>query len=402
MSTTSDGVVSHHERCSIVGIGNTDFTNNSGRSALTLAAQAAQAALDDAGLQASDIDGIVRCTDDIVLHNDLAEAVGTGDLTYWSHAGLGGTAPCAMIGQAVGALLSGQATTVLCFRSLNGRTGRRFGAGAGHGQAEVGGEEQRRYDELFHPYGLTAPGQMYALIAQRHMAEYGTTLEQLGSIALACRERANANPNAQLRDKKLNMEDYLSARRITSPLGLYDYCLETDGACAVIVTTTERARDLQQAPAVIAAVGQGSGDHPLPGRAMTSLMRRTITTTPAKAVARTLFARAGLTPADIQVAQLYDCFTIAVLLQLEDYGFCAAGEGGPFAASGALEMSGRLPINTGGGHLSEGYIHGMNHIVEGVRQVRGESTSQVAGAETCLVTSGIPPSSSAVILTVDR
>jgi acetyl-CoA acetyltransferase len=230
------------------------------------------------------------------------------------------------------------------------------------------------------------------------MIEFGTTEEQLGHIALACRARANANPAAQMADRPLTMDDYLSARIISSPLRLFDYCLETDGACAVVVTGAERAADGPQPPALIRAVAQSAGPEPQVGFLYPTLLRESLTTQTSKSVAETLYRRAGLGPGDVDVAQFYDCFTITVLLQLEDYGFCAKGEGGPFAASGAIDKGGSLPVNTSGGHLSEGYIHGLNHIVEGVRQVRGTSTSQVPGAEVCLVTSGLPVTTSALIL----
>jgi acetyl-CoA acetyltransferase len=388
---------SHRDRCAISGIGVTDFSNKSGRSTLTLAAQASLAAIADAGLEVSDIDGIVRCDMDQVQHNDLADAIGVGNLTYWAATGAGGGAPCGMVGQAVAAVLSGMATNVIVYRSLNGRSGRRFGGGGRSLAERVGGNNS--YDEYFSPFGLLAPGQMWSLIAQRHMIEFGTTQEQLGAIALACRENANRNPAAQMHGRELTMEDYLSSRIISAPLHLYDYCLETDGAAAVIVTSTERAKDAPSQPAVIRAVAQGAPFDLQGGIASPSLMREIITTQPSASVAATLYARAGMGPDDIQVAQFYDCFTPTTLVQLEDYGFCAKGEGGPFAESGAIRAGGRLPINTAGGNLSEGYIHGLNHVVEGVRQIRGGSTNQVPGAQVCLVTSGIPIASSALILT---
>jgi acetyl-CoA acetyltransferase len=386
---------SHRDRCAIVGIGATDYSRNSGRSDLTLAVQAANTSLADAGLVAEDIDGIVRCDMDTVRPNDLAHALGIPQLTFWSDVGPGGTAPPAMIAQAVAAILSGQATTVLCFRELNGRSGRRLGLSRASTEPVGGGGT---YDEFFSPYGLVTPGQIFALMAQRHMHEYGTTSEQLGAIALTCRERANSNPHAQMYERKLTMEDYLASRTIAEPLRLFDFCLETDGAACVIVTSTERARDLRQKPALIRAVAQSSIPDPQPGIQFPVLMRETITELPGYAVADVLYRRADLTAADIDVAQLYDCFTITVLMQLEDWGFCAKGEGGPFAASGAIGLAGSIPINTGGGHMSEGYIHGMNHILEGVRQVRGESTSQVPGAQNCLVTATPLPPGSALIL----
>lgn len=387
----------HRDRCAIVGIGSTEYSRDSGRSDLSLATQAALEACADAGVATEEIDGIVRCDMDLVSHTDLIESLGLADLAYWGEVGPGGTAPCAMIGQAVGAILSGQATTVLAFRSLNGRSGARFGLARNQvAGAPAGGGGT--YDEYFHPYGLLTPGQIFALIAQRHMIRYGTADTDLAQIALACRARANANPGAQMRDRKLTMDDYLDARMISEPLRLFDFCLETDGACAVIVTSVERARDLRQPPVLIRAVAQGSVAHPQPGIQFPVLLRDDITTLPAQAVANRLYQRAGVGPADIDVAQLYDCFTITVLLQLEDFGFCAKGEGGRFAASGAIDIDGSLPINTGGGHLSEGYIHGMNHIVEGVKQMRGQSSSQVPGAEVCLVTSTPLPPGSALIL----
>lgn len=389
----------HRDRCAIVGIGATDFSRDSGRSDLTLATQAALAAMGDAGLSPSDIDGIVRCESDTVLHNDLADSLGIPELTFWSTVGPGGVAPSAMIGQAVAAILSGQASNVLVFRELNGRSGRRYGQSSLRSDA-VGGAGT--YDEFFAPYGLLTPGQIFALMARRHMVEYGTTCDDLGRIALACRARANANPRAQMHERALTMEQYLESRMISQPLRLFDFCLETDGACAVVVTSVERARDLRHPPVLIRAVAQASIPNPQPGIQFPVLMRESITELPAAAVARTLYARAGLGPDDVDVAQVYDCFTITVLLQLEDWGFCKKGEGGPFVSSGEIDLGGRLPINTGGGHLSEGYIHGMNHIVEGVLQMRGTSTSQVPGAEVCLVTSTPLPPGSALMLTVDR
>jgi acetyl-CoA acetyltransferase len=363
---------------------------------LSLAVQASRAAIADAGLAVVDIDGIVRSDQDEVKHNALAHALGIRNLTYWGSSGHGGAAPAGMIAQAVGAICSGQATNVLAFRSLNGRSGMRFGAARARGGRVVGGNGT--YDEFFTPYGLVVPGQMWALIAQRHMLEYGTTAEQLGAIATTVRRRANANPAAQMFERPLTMDDYLAAAVIASPLRLFDYCLETDGACAVVVTSAERAGHLAKDAVLITAVAQGTGPGPQGGTAYPALLRANLTTQPSAFIAQELYRRAGLGSADIDVAQFYDCFTIALLVQLEDYGFCAKGDGGPYAASGALEVDGALPVNTSGGNLSEGYVHGMSHVLEGVRQIRGESTSQVDGAEVCLVTSGIPVVSGAMIL----
>lgn len=390
----------HRDQCSIVGIGATEFSKNSGRSVLSLATEAGLAAIADAGLRPADIDGVVRSDYDLVTHNDIAYSLGCDGITFFGWTGVGGSAPCGMIGQAVAAILSGQATNVLVYRALNGRSGTRFGRGTGIQQSAgaqyIGGNGT--LDEFFFPYGLLAPGQMFALIAHRHMHEYGTKPEDLGAIAVTVRERANANPAAIMARRPLSMGEYREARMISEPLRLYDYCLETDGACAVVVTATERARDRPHPPALIRAVAQGTAPEVQGGKVFPSLMRPTITTHPSKHTAEVLYRRAGLGPEDIDVAQFYDCFTITLLLGIEDYGFCAKGDGGAFASSGEIGMQGSLPINTAGGNLSEGYIHGMNHVLEGVRQMRGDSTSQVPGARTSLVTSGVPPMTSALIL----
>ncbi|MDA4108128.1 thiolase C-terminal domain-containing protein [Mycolicibacterium holsaticum] len=387
------------DRCAIVGIGATDFTRKSGRTEVALAAAAGSAAIADAGMSPADIDGIVRCEQDTVRHNDLADALGLPALTYWGSTGTGGSAPAGMVAQACAAIASGLARSVLVFRSLNGRSGARFGQ-ARRRQAAVGGNGS--YDEFFLPYGLLAPGQMFALIARRHMIEYGTQPTHLGAIAVACREHANANPAAQMYGRPMSLSDYLGARPITEPLRLYDYCLETDGACAVVVTSAERARDTPAPPVSIRAVAQSADPAQQPGLVFGALMRASLTEQPSARTAELLYHRAGLGPEDVDVAQLYDCFTITVLLQLEGYGFAPKGDGGPFAASGALRVGGALPVNTAGGNLSEGYLHGLNHVVEGVRQIRGCSTNQVPDAEVCLVTSGLPTATGALLLTAAR
>jgi acetyl-CoA acetyltransferase len=379
----------------VVGIGATEFSKSSGRSELTLATEACLTALADAGLDVSDVDGVVRCDHDRVSPQSLAESLGARDLTYWGEVGPGGAAPCAMVGQAVAAVLSGLATTVLVYRSLNGRSGARFGQAAQLPE-RVGGQGSR--DELFVPYGLVSPGQFFALLARRHMLQYGTEHEALARISVTCRERANANPAAQMHDRTLTIEDCLTARPIADPLRLFDFCLETDGACAVVVTSTVRSRDCRQPAALVRGVAQGTGPSITGGMMFPALMRDDLLALPSRAVAETLFRRAGLQPDDVDVAQLYDCFTITLLLQLEDYGFCKPGEAGPYIESGALGLDGLLPVNTAGGHLSEGYLHGMNHVLEGVRQIRGTSTSQVPGASVALVTSAPPPGGSALIL----
>ena len=384
------------DKCAVVGIGQTDFSRNSGRSVLSLATEASLKAIADAGLTPEDIDGIVRCEQDTVTPYSLAASLGAKNLAYWGDTGPGGVAPCMMMGLAMGAVLSGQAKAVLAFRSLNGRSETRLGSGSQRmGREVVGG--YGTYDELFVPYGLQTAGQTFALMTRRHMLDYGTTAEQLGAVAITCREHANRTPHAQMADKPMSMEDYLASRMISSPLRLFDFCMESDAACAVVVTSAERARDLPKPPVLITAVAGGAPRDHRAGMMFPVVTREDMTELGGRQAGAELWRRAGVGPQDMDIAQLYDCFTISVILQLEAYGFCGKGEGGPMAASGALRRDGQLPINTGGGHLSEGYVHGMNHIVQAVRQLRGEADMQIPDANYSLVTGGPLPIGSSVV-----
>lgn len=383
------------DKCAVVGIGSTEFSRDSGRSVLSLAAQAALAALADAGLSVEDVDAIVRCDHDTVTTYTLAAALGVRDLAYWADTGPGGVAPCMMIGLAMGAILSGQAKTVLAFRSLNGRSEARLGGSGSDIQARVGG--LGTFDEFYVPYGLVSAGQTFAMMARRHMLEFGTTQAQLGAVALACREAANKTPHAQMHARKLTIDDYLCSRMISEPLRLFDFCLESDGACAVVITSAERARDLAKHPVLIRAVAGGAPPDLRPGMMFPVVTRDDMTDLGGRAAAAKLWKRAGVGPDDMDCAQIYDCFTISVLLQLEAYGFCPRGEGGAFAESGAIRFGGALPINTAGGHMSEGYVHGMNHIVEAVRQLRHEADMQIPDAELTMCTGGPLPIGSSVV-----
>jgi acetyl-CoA acetyltransferase len=253
------------------------------------------------------------------------------------------------------------------------------------------------------PFGMFSPPIAYAMVLQRHMHLFGTTVEQMGQVAVTTRAHAARNPRAVMGDRPMTMDDYLSSRLVSEPFRLFDCCLETDGACAVVVTTTERARDLPRPPVAVLASAQGTSRGFGHGQyTNVSMPDDDYTSAGARTVAARLWAaaaHAGVGPHDIDVAQIYDHFTGLVLLSLEDFGFCPRGEGGPFVESGVLAWpNGDLPTNTHGGSLSEAYIHGLNHVVEGVRQLRGDSTSQVSGAETCLVTSAAGVPTSAIIL----
>jgi acetyl-CoA acetyltransferase len=247
---------------------------------------------------------------------------------------------------------------------------------------------------------MFSPPIAYAMVLQRHMHRFGTTEEQMGHVAVTTRAHASRNPRAVMGGRPMTIDDYLQSRLVSEPFRLFDCCLETDGACAVVVTTHERALDLARTPVEVLGSAQGAPHGFGHGQyANVGMPDDDYTSAGARTVAGRLWARAGLGPEDIDVAEIYDHFTGLVLLSLEDFGFCEPGEGGPYAASGALGWpDGAMPVNTHGGSLSEAYIHGLNHVVEGVRQIRGDSTCQVDGARTCLVTSAAGVPTSALVL----
>jgi acetyl-CoA acetyltransferase len=375
----------------VAGIGHTEFSKNSGRSELRLALEAIVRALDDAGLSPHEVDGYVTFEQDSNAPALIAANLGVDNLAFWSLTNPGGGGACATVAHATMAIASGQAEVVVCLRALNERSGRRFG------QSATGARIPGARGHYF-PYGLVTPAQWIAIKARRHMHDYGTKSEHFGLISVADRKHAQRNPNAQFYGRPITLEDHQNSRMITDPLHLLDCCLETDGACGLVLTTLERARDLKQPPVKVLAAAQGTG----PGatlEVMTNYAGSRLNSTPeTRAVGEALFRRAGVTVKDIDVAQLYDHFTPLVLMGLEALGFCGPGEGGPWLEGGRIEWpNGELPLNTSGGQLAEGYIHGTNQILEAVRQIRGTSTCQVEGAELSLSTAGNSVPTSGII-----
>ncbi len=381
-------------RAAIVGIGQTEFSKESGRSELALATEAVMAALADAGLEPREVDGMATFLMDENPEIEVQRAIGGGELTFFSRVHYGGGAACAVVMQAALAVMGGLADVVVCYRAMNERSGRRFGTG-------VQGQTPRATTESAHfgwyaPFGLLTPASWVAMQAQRYLHDTGATTEDFGRVSVACRRHAATNPAAWFHGQPITLEDHQASRWIVRPLRLLDCCQESDGGVAVVVTSVERARDLRRPPAVIRAAAQGASDDQ---QMMTSYYRPGIGDLPEMdLVARQLWKQSGLGPADVQTAVIYDHFTPFVLCQLESFGFCGRGEAKDFVKDGNIELGGGLPINTHGGQLGEAYIHGMNGVVEGVRQVRGTSPNPVAGTEHVLVTAGTGVPTSALLL----
>jgi acetyl-CoA acetyltransferase len=369
------------DRACIVGVGETPYTRDKSATAssLTLQLEASLRAIEEASLTPKQIDGIMPFPG-LGTAEEFAANLGIDDLRFAATVHMGGAAPVASLQGAAMAVATGAATHVLIPAGWNAYSGRRAAETVAVDVASIpGGAIARDY---YLPYGLTAPPQWYALMARRHMHEFGTTPEQLGAVAMAMRKHAQRNPNAVMRDRPLTLEDYLASPLIAGPYRLFDCCLETDGAAAIVVTSAERARDLPQRPVFISGVAEG---HPYPADEITN--RADIFQTGLSTAAPRAFAMADVTPADIDFAQVYDCFTFEVLQQLEEARFCERGEGGAFVEGGRIELGGELPVNTHGGLLSEAHVLGMNHLVEAVRQLRGEAGDhQVPDAEVGVVT----------------
>jgi acetyl-CoA acetyltransferase len=401
-------------RACLVGVGETRYAKWGGitdRSEYQLAVEAVLAAIADAGMTADDVDGLASFAEDRNEATFMAADLGLPELRYASLSWLpGGGGACAAVANAAMAVETGAAEAVVVYRSLCQGQFRRFGQGPGNIPGRVGPPRiphVRKAASLLEahvaftmPFGMFSPPIAYAMVLRRHMHRFGTTVEQMGHVAVTTRAHAARNPRAVMGDRPMTMDDYLSSRLVSEPFRLFDCCLENDGACAVVVTTAERAADTAHGPVTVLGAAQGAlrgfghGQYSNVG-----MPDDDYASAGARDVAARLWAAAGVGPGDIDVAQIYDHFTGLVLLSLEDFGFCGRGEGGPLAASGALSWSGgALPTNTHGGSLSEAYIHGLNHVVEGVRQLRGQSTCQVEGAETCLVTSAAGVPTSAVVL----
>jgi acetyl-CoA acetyltransferase len=369
------------DQACIVGIGETPFVRKpgSGVSMLALQLQAAKRALEDAGLTNKRIDGLMPFPG-LGTVEEFAANLGIETLRFAATVNMGGAAPVASLRAAAAAIMAGIVDYVLLPAGWNAYSGFRAREAVAADVSTLPGQAIAR--DYYIPHGLTAPPQWYSLMARRHMHEFGTKAEHLGAIAVAMRKHAQLNPNAVMRGKSMTLDDYLASPMITAPYRLFDCCLETDGAAAVIVTSAERARDLKRRPVYIMGVAAAQ---PYPADEMTN--RKDIFKTGLTIAAPEAFAMAGVAPNDVDFAEIYDCFTFEVLQQIEEAGFCKRGEGGPFVEGGRIELGGELPVNTHGGLLSEAHVLGMSHIVEATRQLRGDAGErQVKDAHLGVVT----------------
>jgi acetyl-CoA acetyltransferase len=353
-------------KCAIVGLGQTRMGKNYDHpNAMGFAVEAVKLALDDAGLKREDLDGLlvnhgITWADSQMASFALQQAMGLRDLRLTATMNLGGATAGAMIMHAIQSIAAGMANCVACvFADAPLRPpAPKDGKGGGGGSAAAYGFA-RGLSAAYGQFGVNAH---YAFVARRHMALFGTTQEHLGAIAVEQRKWANLNPAAQFSDSPMTMEDYHSSRWVVEPFHLYDCCLVSNGGLAVIVTSAERAKSLRKPPVYVLGMGQG---HP-GGDPMDTLVSG------APLARDTAFKMAGIKLADVQFAELYDCYTFTVLVTLEDYGFCRKGEGGPFVADGKTGPGGSIPVNTGGGQLSSFYMWGMTPIAEAIVQTRGD------------------------------
>src|SRR5271170_740173 len=381
------------DQAAVVGIGATEFSKDSGRSELKLAVEAIQAAVQDAGLKLSEVDGLCTYAMDRNPEIEVFRNIGGRELKFFSRIDYGGGAACAPLLQAALAVHSRVAEVVVCYRAMNERSQYRFGQA--FVPAPVPSAEGANWGWSV-PFGLATPASWVAMAARRYMHDFGATSEDFGRVSVACRRHAALNPRAWFYQKPITLAEHQASRWIVEPLRLLDCCQESDGAVAVVVTSADRARDLPHRPAVIRAAAQGAGPDQF---TMTSYYRDELTGLPELGVvARQLWRQARIGPAEIRTAVLYDHFTPYVLMQLEELGFCDPGQARDFIADGAIELGGRLPLNPHGGQLGEAYIHGMNGIAEAVRQVRGTAVNQVPGDGPVLVTAGTGVPTSGLVL----
>lgn len=381
-------------KAAIVGIGLSSFSKDSQRTEPYMACQTIKAALDDAGLTPEDIDGLVKQTEDASDEHAITSSMGMGNLTYFGECRWNG-APSAMVMRAAMGVAAGVANYIVVYRAVNGSSKRRM-VPSMRTSGQMSTADLLQW--TFHaPFGHMSEAGRVAMIVRRYMHDFNIDSDQFGWIPVVCREHGAKNPNSRYYQKPITIEDYRKSQMVVEPLRRLDYYEEADAAAALVVTTAERAQDLKQKPAYVLGAAQSMV---FETEELNSYYRKDISVLPEMAqIGKRIFSMAGVTHNDIDCAQLDDAYGPFVPMQLEALGFCARGEGVDFCNGGSrIRLGGSLPLNTSGGSLGEGHIHGMNHLIEAVRQIRGTSTAQVRDAALVLVASGAGGPASGLIL----
>ena len=376
------------DKTAIVGIGETEFSKSIDSTELNLACKAIKNALDDAGISPDQVDALGSFTYEETPEFEIARNLGLGNLTYWSQAPYGGGASCAAIGQVAMAIASGISNVGVVWRS------RKRGDPSSRMWSHT---NEKIFDhwKWSRPSGLVRPVDESSMLMRRYMHQYKYSREDLASVSISLRQYANQNNKALMQHKSLTLEDYMSARMISDPLCLFDNCLESDGAIAIVIANLDIAKNLNKKPVIIHSFSQGMNkEHQL----MTHYHGDDPLESSSYITASNLWNLSDYSALDVDVAQIYDAFSPMIPFSLEAYNFCSKGQALKSINEGLISIDGDLPVNTSGGSLSEVYLHGMNLVTEAVRQIRGSATTQVKNAKLALVTTCDATPNAAILL----